>query len=89
MFGANLSGAHLEGAYLEGAHLFGANFNKSFIYKTKLNNILLYEQDLPKFDEYIEKCEVKLIDPKIICVSEHEGYVYDPKTNRMIPPGDN
>ncbi len=102
--GANLSGANLNEANIDGVHLNGINyldriFRKRSYYQgssfdsvtlneMELNKILLYEQDLPKFDEYIEKCDVKLIEPIVICVPEHEGYVYDPKTNRMIPPGD-
>ena len=102
--GAILSGANLNEANIDGVHLNGINyldriFRKRSYYQgssfdsvtlneMELNKILLYEQDLPKFDEYIEKCDVKLIEPIVICVPEHEGYVYDPKTNRMIPPGD-
>lgn len=97
--GANLNKVNMNGVYLNGtnyldrffskrAYYKGASFNSVILNETELNNILLYEQDLLKFDEYIKKYNVKLIDPKIICVSEHEGYVYDSKTNRMIPPGD-
>lgn len=97
--GANLNKVNMNGVYLNGtnyldrffskrAYYKGASFNSVILNETELNNILLYEQDLLKFDEYIEKCDVKLIEPIVICVPEHEGYVYDPKTNRMIPPGD-
>ena len=72
--GANLTGAYLNGAHLNGAHLIGAD----------LNNVHLFESDLLKFDNFIKKYGVKLIDPIIDDVNMTK-FFYDSETNRIRP----
>ena len=83
---ADLSGANLIDANLSGANLSGANLIDADLTGADLNDIIIYETDLPKFDEVMQKYHIKLIDPDVICKEEHRGYIYDPETNRMIPP---
>jgi len=90
---SDLTKANMTGAYLKESNVTETNLTRTNLMEINFNKAILvllklFEEDLPQFDENIKKYGVKLIDPKIICVPEHAGYVYDPKTNRMIPPGD-
>ncbi len=81
LIGADLSEADLSVAYLSGAYLSGADLRGAI-----LENITLFESDLPEWDEYIEK-GVRLSNPNIIERKlGHVGWLYNPETNRLEPP---
>lgn len=85
--GANLTDADLTGTDLTSAHLNGADLrNTIWNSNSKLDAITIWESDLQKFDDLIEKYQIQLIDPYIIKQLEHENWIYNPKTNRLEPP---
>lgn len=82
----DLKASNLSKARLSSADLTIADLSGAVLTNTVFKKILIHEFDLPKFDEAIQKYHIELIDPNVICKEEHRGYIYDPETNRMIPP---
>lgn len=93
LIGANFSGADLTKANLTGADLINTKFVNNFLYLElpfELKNVILLNNDLFQFDEYVFNGKLVITNPIILKEEKREyipydmnKYKYNSKTNRM------
>lgn len=79
--GADLSNADLSNAVLSGANLSNTNLYKAILNKANLENIIISRNDLPQFNEALQKKIMKKFTPLIKDLGIDE--IYDPKSNSV------